>query len=610
MDASNVSDPGWPVPQDEAIDFLEYWGIIYFNRWFIAAITLAVLAGSAIYYSTLPNVYSANTKIVIERIGEYSKLSQHMQLPDTDIGSYEDVDYYETQVNILKGSKIAGIVASELGKDMPPYDFKPSRVRKTSIIILGVACGNPEWAARIANKYAEVFMKQSSNEQFYIAEQLLKYIPDEIEAGGQLSKSLLKNDSPISKLTTFNKNLFAESINSITMDPVVEKLRNEKLDVESKLDEMLQRYLPDHPDVMGMQDRLNKVDKKLKERTQILLDNVRATLSGQMQVSNVRVFEEARAPRAPSSPKRFQGILMATLGALFLSSAFFALSNQLNLKVSVQKDLTALSLTFLGYVPTVKAMVRSGESQNVSLVSLLETERLLTDAIVSVRTHILFSVPYEQSKRIMITSAVPDEGKTTISILLALSLAALGRKILWIDADMRKSVAMRYLPVEKPIGLADYLMDKASLEEVIQTVPGSSLKVISAGSVTPLNAPELLSSQAFQKLLEAGNQAYDRLVVDVPPALHIADALIVAKHVHTGVLVCRSGTVYKKTIKMIKEKFDSVNLSLVGVVINRANYEKDDYYHKGYHKYYKDYAKGDLDAKSRLQRWRFADKPS
>lgn len=368
--------------------------------------------------------------------------------------------------------------------------------------------------------------------------------------------------------------------------------------------------------MIDAQRRLEVVDEKLKERMKTVLANLRAVLAGEMRIYNIRVLEEAKVPTGPSSPDRPKGILIATFWGFFISTGWIFLLDFMNQKIVSQKDLQSIPLAFLGYVPFSKDILKTKRKDRHpdslgSLMNSLEDDSVLADAVVNVRTHILFSISYERSKRIMITSALPGEGKTTMSALLGLSFAALGRKILLVDADMRKSTLDRYLNLKNGLGLSDFLLGAASLEEIVQTIPGSSLEVITAGATTTPYSPELLSSEKFRNFLDYASAHYDRVVVDVPPALHIPDALIVAKYIHTGILVCSANMVYKKMAVQLKEKFDSVNLSLIGGVINRADYKKEDYYSQKYYKYY-----GTTPGKSkpqpiqppRTQRWRFADK--
>ena len=199
----------------------------------------------------------------------------------------------------------------------------------------------------------------------------------------------------------------------------------------------------------------------------------------------------------------------------------------------------------------------------------------------------------------MLTSAIPNEGKSTVAALMALSLTTLGRKILLVDGDLRKPYLHSYLGLKNEKGLTDYLVGAESLETVIRDVPGSTLKMITAGSVSP-NPSELLSSEGFRVLLEKALEQFDRVIIDVPPVLYIPDGLVVAKHVHSSVLVCGSGMIFKKVVKTVVEKFDSIGHSFIGVVINRADYENEKYRYKYFHTYKNYYSKSSVPVKPKI----------
>ena len=164
----------------------------------------------------------------------------------------------------------------------------------------------------------------------------------------------------------------------------------------------------------------------------------------------------------------------------------------------------------------------------------------------------------------------------------------MGRKILLVDADIRRPTLHTYLDVPNAKGLTDFLIGNISFEEAVIAIPGTSAKVTTGGQPSP-NPTELLASERFKEFLEKALLEYDRIVIDVAPVLYIPDGLIVAKHVHSGVLICGSGMIDKKAVKVVKSKFDAVGHSLIGVIINRADYAKEGYRYKylyAYRNYY------------------------
>jgi len=576
-------EPELQLEEDQAGDYAEYWRIAVGRKRAILTISLIALLASVVVFSMLPNQYAATAKILLEKAQGGPRAAQDERLEISKWGE----DYYATQIAILTGAQVSAIVQSELNPH-PAYVVKATQLRNTRIIALTVIHTNPQWAADIANKFAEVYIKESARQSLFIAEQVLQWIPEEGE--------LLDEAAVMEKMARFNKKEYAESLSMVMDDPVVKNMREEKLKIGKQLVEFSNKYQPQHPIIIELTEKMKYVDNELKERTKTILHNLRARLSGEaMTVTDARILEKATPPLKPSSPNRPLGIVASTLFAFFGSAGIFIFLNKVNQLICTEYDLRpGIMLPFLGYVPHVKEIELhkgdgfAGVATTFSILGALEKNKTLADAVASVRTHILFSMPYEKSKHIMVTSTLPDEGKSTVAVLLALSFQALGRNILLVDADMRRPFLHNIFGIKNDKGLTDYLIGAASLADIVQSVPGTSLKIITTGTRTP-NPSELLGSERFKELLSSVSKTFDRIVVDIAPVLYIPDGLIAAKHVHSSVLVCGSGMVHKKIVQEVKQKFESIGHSFIGIVINGVDYEKESYkyaYFKAYKKHY------------------------
>jgi capsular exopolysaccharide synthesis family protein len=546
----------------------------------VVLVTIISLVASSVYFWRLPNRYTAKASMSIERNEKVPKSSQGIVEPSGGVGD----DYYGTLVSILTSQKTKKAVLSELGYPSSSrltgkrLKLSAKRLRGSTIIVVSANCEDAEWAAKVANKAAEVLIRESSKEELHVASQVLKLIPD-----GE--KAMIFETQ--GQTADFDKESYAESLSGVTLDPVLGALRAKKLEMEIRQQELNSRYQPMHPDIVELNSNLSYVDSKIKRRMSSILSNLRASLAGKINITNIRLLEEAVTPNRPSEPNRPKGIFIVTFLGFLVGTFSAVLLDSLNPKVWVEKDLYPdIPLAFLGYVPVVKSLTtvkdyvkRKNQDNSPPISDVLRNDPYLTNMIANIRTHIIFSVPYEKAKRIMLTSALPDEGKTTVAALLALSFESLGRNILLIDADMRRSQLHRILRVKNELGLSDYLKGKAVFEQVVRSIPGTGLKFISAGS-KPVNPTELLASERFKELLDKAGERFDRVVTDMPPVLLIPDGLVVAKHVHTGVLVCGSGMIIKRTLKKVVEKFESIGHEFIGVVINQADYGDESYYYR------------------------------
>ncbi len=567
-------------------DWLEYWYVFLAHAWIIGAITTVFFIVSAFHFFSLPNLYTATTTILAYPADNPIQQSSHQDVQTPTYGQEEE--YYGTQLAILTGMEVEEEAIKELGGNVADYTVNAEHVHDTRILSLSVTHRDPEVAAKVANKFAEVFVRESKREGAFIGQQILKFLPDDQKVSNP-NPVLQAGGASGDNLSGFSKQEFASSLVNVSNDPQIQQLRSEKLGILSKLTELSQRYKSEHPIILDLNQRLGIIENEIKARTETILSNVKANLAGETNVTNIKVLQEARVPSGPSQPNRFKGILLWTLGGFFISTFFVFLFEFSNQKIRDEHDATAMGLTFLGYIPLTKDfLVRRRTSgyhpEDVDLIKVLKSNSTLADSVANARTHILFSMPYEKSRRIMLTSAIPGEGKSTLAALLAISLTTLGRNILLIDADLRKPSLHRYLGFRNEKGLTDYLVGTATLDEVVQSLKGNSLQMITAGSISP-NPSELLSSERFRELLDKCGERFDRVVIDVPPVLYIPDGLIVAKVVHTGILICGAGMVHKRTIQQVKEKFDSVGYSFIGTIINRADFDRQAYRYKYYGNY-------------------------
>lgn len=209
------------------------------------------------------------------------------------------------------------------------------------------------------------------------------------------------------------------------------------------------------------------------------------------------------------------------------------------------------------------------------------------EAFKTLRTNILFSG--KDIKVITLTSSTPNEGKTSISFQLASSFAAADKKVLFVDADIRKSViAGRYKVDGNAFGLTHYMTGQKNMEDVINQTDIKNMDIILAGPVSP-NPTELLGGLLFQRLIESQRENYDYIIIDAPPIGSVIDAAIIAKNVDGAILVVESGVISYKMLQRVKDQMEKSECRILGVVLNKIDMKNDSYYGNYYGKYYGKY---------------------
>lgn len=200
------------------------------------------------------------------------------------------------------------------------------------------------------------------------------------------------------------------------------------------------------------------------------------------------------------------------------------------------------------------------------------------------RTNLEFSG--SDKRAIVLTSSTPNEGKSTVSLGLALSLSESGKRVLLVDADLRKSVLIgRHKVTESVKGLSHYLSGQAQLSDVICGTQEDNMFVIFAGIIPP-NPSELLGSERFAELIRRTKNDYDYVIVDAPPLGSVIDAAVIAKACDASVLVVAASTVSYKFIRTVKSQLEKTECPILGVVLNKVNMKQNRYYGKYYGNYY------------------------
>jgi len=347
-----------------------------------------------------------------------------------------------------------------------------------------------------------------------------------------------------------------------------ENLLREALDTQKK-------------DVTGLQNNLVQHhilqrDMKTNEQLyQALLARMKETsVTSTMVTSNVAVIAPAELPIKPYRPDPWLYLsLGAGLGLVFGVGLAF-IKDYFDNTVNTTEEMQRISrIPLLGIVPHMtldkiesREMLKGTEKFEPALVTLDHPGTLLTEAIYNLRTAIMFSLPGGPPGTILVTSASANEGKTTISVNLAASLAMDGSRVLLIDADLRKPSIHKIMGYPVKPGLTDFLAGYASRAEILHSTSNPNLFVITAGTISP-QPIELLASQGFKDLLRSLKEEFEHLVIDAPPILGLADGRIISSTVDGVLLVAKHHSTRKEALRFTVQFLSQVHAPLLGGVL-------------------------------------------
>jgi succinoglycan biosynthesis transport protein ExoP len=356
------------------------------------------------------------------------------------------------------------------------------------------------------------------------------------------------------------------------------------------------RYLILEREADSNRELYNAILKRVKDLTVV----------ADVHASNVSLVDQAEPPGAPSSPNRNRdavtALVLGLAAGIGLAFIMDLLDNTLKDSREVERYLRLPSLALIPEAPRTreslypsaqpadaKALNGSGSYRgpyrnNRYVVSYNGRYSILGEAYRNLRTGLMLSRAGSHPRVTLITSAVPEEGKTTVSVNTAIVLAHAGGKVLLIDADLRIPQCHRRLAVSNTRGLTEVLTGLATPEECIQPTAVDNLFLMTSGQ-TPPNPSELLSSPQMRQLLEHLAQSFDHIIIDSPPALPVSDPIVLAQLVDGVVLVAGASKTPKHQIKAALGRLRHAHAKVFGIVLNRIKLHKLDYFYP-YYKYY------------------------
>lgn len=217
-----------------------------------------------------------------------------------------------------------------------------------------------------------------------------------------------------------------------------------------------------------------------------------------------------------------------------------------------------------------------------SLITLEQSKSPISEAFRTLRTNVQFTSVDSKTKKIMVTSAGPREGKSSTVANLAVSIAQAGKTVLVIDADLRNPTQHKLFGVNNAEGLSVALVQDQDYHLFIKETAVPGVTVLTGGPIPP-NPAELVGSKRMKRLIEEVSTQYDMVLIDTPPIVAVTDAAILAQEVDGVILVLASGEVNRDFAQRAKELLDKVGAKILGAVLNKADMKTSEYYYYYYY---------------------------
>lgn len=583
------------------------------HRWLVALTTFAAGALMALVMANQPNLYRASARILIE-----TDNPRYVQFLEAGRPGQWDRTFLQTEYVVISSRAVMSRVVEQLHlASFPPFSRSKDPIRLlqgqtrveplrgTKLVDIRLTGHKPELVARIANAVADTYVQLNAERQREFTAGGVEWLRDEVE---KLEKKMREASLGLQEFREQHGTIdFGEErYNSIlqglqALNTSLSSTREERIEAETKYREKhpvlqellakereLQRTLLDQEQRALEMSRLsiqyNTLQREAKTSEgiyNILLTRLKElSVQEGLQSNNVQVVDYALVPDAPvGPPRRRRTFTAALLGFLLGCGLSFSLELFAKSIRTRQEFEQALGIPFLGHVPVLGKKLRRSEG----LLLARNPKSPMADTIRSVRTTLEFILPNTTSHILLFTSAVPEEGKSLVCANLAVAFHELGRRVLLVDADLRRPNQHRLFRVGVEPGLSAYLEGHAEKEDLIQvsTVVEGGLPMVPSG-LSPSQPTELLSSPRFRELLEQWRSQYQYILLDSPPVLVAADAAVLSGLVDAVVYLIRAQQTHAQTALAGKQRLVDIGAKIIGGILNRARLELE----RGYRYYY------------------------
>lgn len=377
-------------------------------------------------------------------------------------------------------------------------------------------------------------------------------------------------------------------------------LETQKAELEQKVAEASAKYTAEHPIMQQMNAQLTAINKKINELdgtlrrlpelqrqylqlfrevevkqqlyTGLLNSYQQLRIAKAGEIGNVRIVDTAVEPIEPIKPKKLQILILSIFLGGFLGTLLALLRNMLRSGV---KDSTQIEneLDLPVYATVPRSPVQESrikllkKKKNIPILAVKHSDDIAIESLRSMRTAIHFALSSAKNNIIMVSGPAPEVGKSFISTNLATILAQSQKRVLIIDADLRRGYLHKYFNQQAQPGLADYLNGQTELSQVIKATEVSGLDVIARGK-SPANPSELLSTTQFSAMLNQLSEQYDHILIDTPPILAVTDGIIISQHAGVNLVIARYAKTQMKELELTINRFEQAGVKVNGIILN------------------------------------------
>ncbi len=468
--------------------------------------------------------------------------------------------------------------------------------KMTGVIGLSYLGQDPEHITQVLNNVLNVYHQQNIERKSLETKQTLAFLEKQLpDLRKQLEDSEIKFNQFREKYKTVDVNAESELLLKQNID--LEKL---KIELQQKQAELSAKYTNDHPLIRQIDAQIAEINKKIADLnnrltqlpetqrlylqlyrdvkvntelyTSLLNSYQQLKIANAGEIGNVRIIDTAVEPVKPIKPNKLIILALSILAGGFIGVLIALLRNMMRsgVKDSTQIE-TELDLPVYATVPrspiqeTRMSILKKKKS--IPILAVKSSDDIAIESLRSIRTAIHFALASAKNNIIMIAGPSPEVGKSFISTNLATIFAQGNKRVLLIDADMRRGYMHKYFDIDVKPGLSELLSGQANLTQVLHKTQVANLDVITRGK-SPTNPSEMLSSTQFKDLLEKFQTQYDHIIIDTPPVLAVTDGIIISQYTGVNLIVARYIKSHMKELELTVNRFEQAGVKVNGFILN------------------------------------------
>ncbi|EPG2017537.1 polysaccharide biosynthesis tyrosine autokinase [Acinetobacter baumannii] len=470
------------------------------------------------------------------------------------------------------------------------------RGKLTGVLGLNYQGQDKEHITKVLNAILATYSAQNIERRSAESAQTLKFLDEQLP---DLKKQL--DDAE----RQFNK--FRQQYNTVDVTKESElyltqsiTLETKKAELEQKQAEMAAKYTAEHPAMREINGQLAAINKQIGELNSTLkqLPDVQrqylqlyrevevktqlytALLNSYQQlriakageIGNVRIVDTAIEPVQPIKPKKLLVLILSVFVGGFIGTLIALLRNMLRTGIKdsgqIENELDLPVYATVPHSPIQESRIKIlKKKKSIPILAVKNSDDIAIESLRSIRTAIHFALANAKNNIIMIAGPSPEVGKSFISTNLATIFAQGDKRVLLIDADMRRGYMHKYFDVDVKPGLSELLSGQADLQKVLHKTQVTNLDVITRGK-SPTNPSEILSSNQFKELLEQLQSQYDHIIIDTPPVLAVTDGIIISQYTGVNLIVARYAKSQMKELELTVNRFEQAGVKVNGFILN------------------------------------------